>query len=256
VTGRVEFEAAAARRRLQGITKVVLVGSGKGGVGKTLVSCGLALAMAHHGYRTGLFDLDVHGASVPSYLRLRPPLKSTERGLEPKKVGGVEVMSTALFTGDKPVPLKGGKKRSLVNSLFAQTNWGRLDFLVVDLPPGTGDEVLAAFALFGSKAELVLVTTPSKAAIGVVSRLRELADSERVPVRGVVVNMAYLEQGRKTVYPFGRPDADGVEKYLRAPVMIEVPLDPGVASERLSALLDKDVELSRSFRRLAGLFRV
>lgn len=218
-----------------------------------MVSCGLALALARQGHRTGLFDVDVHGASVPDYLGVRPPLRSTERGLEPKKVGGVEVMSTSLFTGQNPTPLRGGKKRSVITSLFGLTDWGKLDFLVVDLPPSTGDEVLTAFSLFGRKGELVLVTTPSKAAMGVVLRLRKLAQSERVRVRGVVVNMAYLEQGRTAVYPFGRPDADSIANELGAPVIGEVPLDPSVAAEQLVTILEKDVEISRSLRRIGSL---
>ena len=233
----VDFEAAAARKKLAEIGRVVLVGSGKGGVGKTVVSCGLALSLAGMKKRVGLLDIDVHGASVPSYLGLRPPLRTSGMGIAPLRKGRVAVMSLALFTGDNPIPVRGEKKRALLTQLFARTGWGKLDYLVVDLPPGTGDELLAALAIFGTKAEMVLVTTPSRGALGVVGRLRKLVDSERVPVVGSVVNMAYSQDGRKRTYPFGRPDRPEIQKELGAPIIAELPLEPRVSSLGLVKVL-------------------
>lgn len=251
----IDFEAEAARKRLESIDRVVLVGSGKGGVGKSFVSCGLALSLSRKGYRTAVLDIDVHGASVPGYLGVRPPVKSTAEGLEPKKVGGLKVMSLALFTGENPIPLRGDKKQSLITQLFASTNWGKLDFLVVDLPPSTGDELLSAFALFEAKSALVLVTTPSKGATAVVSRLRRLAESERVPVKGVVLNMAYLDAGkRRAFYPFGKPDHEAVARALHSKVLVEIPLEPRLDSEGLVRLLrDRQGGVSIAFDRLVSL---
>jgi ATP-binding protein involved in chromosome partitioning len=234
-----DFETAASKKKLGSIGRVVLVGSGKGGVGKSLVSCGLALSLAREGYRTAILDIDVHGASVPSYLGVGPPVRSSIKGLEPKRVGGLKAMSLGLFTGDNPIPLRGDKKQGLITQLFALTNWGRLDFLVVDLPPSTGDELLAAFALFEGKSALILVTTPSAGAITVVSRLRRLAEIERVPVEGVVLNMAYLKAGKggKVLYPFGKPDHESVAHSLRSRVLVEIPLEPKVSSESLVRVL-------------------
>jgi ATP-binding protein involved in chromosome partitioning len=250
-----DFEATASRKKLEAVGKVVLVGSGKGGVGKSLVACGLALSLARRGYRTGILDIDIHGASVPSYLGVRPPVRSSVKGLEPKKVGRLEVMSVALFTGDNPVPLRGEKKHGLLTQLFSLTNWGRLDFLVVDLPPSTGDELLSAFALFEGKSILVLVTTPSEEAITVVSRLRRLADSERVPVKGLVLNMACLERdGMKPLYPFGEPDRESIARSLGSRVLVELPLEPKVSSEGLVRVLkDEGNGVSSALDRLASL---
>ncbi|HME19437.1 MAG TPA: P-loop NTPase, partial [Nitrososphaerales archaeon] len=135
---RIGYTRLSAQKRLGKIGKVILVGSGKGGVGKSLVACGLGLKLSEAGYRTGILDIDLHGASVPNYLGVRPPVSSGAGGVVPKESGKVKVMSVALFTGDNPVPVRGGGKEGLITDLFALTDWGSLDFLVVDLPPSTG----------------------------------------------------------------------------------------------------------------------
>lgn len=253
----IDFEAAASKRKLEAIGGVVLVGSGKGGVGKSLVSCGLALSLAREGYRTGILDIDIHGASVPNYLGVRPPVRSSVKGLEPKKVGGLKVMSLALFTGDNPIPLRGDKKQGLITGLFALTNWGRLDFLVVDLPPSTGDELLTAISLFEGKSRLILVTTPSRTAMKVVERLRTLAEVEKLPVQGVVVNMAYTKAGRgrraKVTHPFGTLSDELIARKLKSRVLVKVPLEPKVSSEGFIKVMRAENDVSRAFKRLASL---
>ncbi|MGA2199936.1 MAG: P-loop NTPase [Nitrososphaerales archaeon] len=246
------FYDLQAKNRLAKIGRVVLVGSGNGGVGKSLVACGLALGLARQGVRVAVLDVDVHGASVADYLEVRPPVHSTERGLEPKMSAGVKVMSVALFTGNNPVPLSGRQKQDVIVELFAQTNWGSLDFLVVDLPPSTGDELRSALRLFEVKSSLVLVTTPSPRSLSIVSRLRQLADSERVPVEGIVVNMAYQESGSRRSYPFGRLDTHLVSRSLRAPVLTEIPLDYRLNSKSLRDLLRGRSRLSSAFAQLVG----
>jgi len=247
------FYDLQAAGRLSAIGRVVLVGSGKGGVGKSLVACGLAIGLSRRGLRVGVLDVDVHGATVTDYLGLTPPVRSTGLGLEPKRRGRVKAMSVALFTGNNPVPLSGGQKQSVIVQLFAQTNWGSLDVLVVDMPPSTGDELRSVLRLFGPKSVMVLVTTPSPRAMRVVSRLRRLADSERVPVRGVVVNMAYLETGGARAFPFGRQTKEAVARALRAPVIAEIPLDRRLNSETLSEVLAGRTGVSRAFSELADL---
>jgi ATP-binding protein involved in chromosome partitioning len=242
------FNELAARARLGEVHRVVLVGSAKGGVGKSFVACGLALRLAKRGLRTAVLDVDVHGASVLNYLDLKPPVRSSKSGLEPKMAAGVKVMSVALFTGNGPVPLAGTDKEDLIVKLFALTNWGPLDYLVVDLPPSTGDELRSVLRLFLEKSTLVLVTTPSQRALSVVSRLRQLADSEKLPVAGVVLNMAYEEgAGGKKSFPFGRPDVAAVGTTLCSRVIAEIPLDPRVNSESLTDVLRRRSKTSSAF---------
>ena len=237
-------------KKLSQIRKVILVGSGKGGVGKSLVASGLALSLSNNGKRTGILDLDIHGASLPHYLGVGPPLKSSKNGLEPKRAGKLKVMSMALLTGNNAVPVRGTKKQELIAQLFSITNWGKLDYLVVDLPPGTGDEVLSAFELFAEKCCLILVTTPSPNALNVVSRLGSLAKIERVAISGIVVNMAYSKMGKKTNYPFGRPDEKILEKTLDSNILAMIPLEPRINFQDIGVILLGHNEISRAMKEL------
>ena len=240
-----------AKERLERIAKVILVGSGKGGVGKSTVASGLALSLSHEGQRTALLDIDIHGTSVPGYLEVGPPVRSSKKGLEPKMKDGLMVMSLGFFTGSLPVPMRGEGKQELITQLFALTDWGELDYLVVDLPPSMGDELLSAFSLFSEKATLALVTTPSPGAVSVVSRLRRLAETERVPVQGIIVNMAYVLAGKTKAFPFGKPDHKFLEAKLKSTIIVEIPLEPLLSTLGLSAVLKGSNEFSRAFRKLA-----
>jgi ATP-binding protein involved in chromosome partitioning len=245
----------SGEKSLKEIKRVLFVGSGKGGVGKSFVACGLSLRLASLGFRTGLFDMDLHGASVPIYLGLRPPIASSSKGLEPLCVGeNLVVMSVSLLTGNYPVPVLGIDKQSVLGSLFAQTNWGekKLDFLVVDLPPGTSDELLAAFVLFPRKSSILVVTTPSPGTLEIVSRLSQLADDEKIPKEGIVVNMAYSRNGRNLTYPFGKTNTKLIERQLGSKILTFIPLETKVGeSPDLRQIMSKPGTLSTSFEDLA-----
>lgn len=240
-----DFEST---KKLQDIRKVILVGSGKGGVGKSFVASSLALTLSALGFHTGILDYDIHGASLPNYLGIKPPLKSGRYGIQPKLVGKLEVMSIALLTGDNSVPLRGEKKPKLLSQLFSLTNWGKLDYLVIDLPPSTGDELLSAFQLFSTKCSLVLVTTPSSKAVNVVHRLRQLAESEGIPIEGIVVNMAYASYGKKKIELFGKLNARLLERRLRSSILAQIPFEPRVNHDSLKTLLSERGAVFRSFQ--------
>ena len=251
MSDRLSIHELEARKKLEEIGGVILVGSGKGGVGKSFVASGLALTLCTKHLRVGILDLDIHGASLPNYLDVLPPVMSGESGIIPKLSGKLKVMSVALFTGDNPVPVRGDKKQELIAQLFSLTDWGKLDYLVVDLPPSTGDELLSAFKMFEGKCSIILVTTPSRNAISVVSRLRKLADSEKVPVKGIAINMAYVKKAGEKISVFGKLDKKRIEKELGSEVIAEIPLEPRVDSKRLKTLLQSRVALSSSFIKLA-----
>ena len=244
------YAVDAARKRLNRIGAVLLVGSGKGGVGKSMISSAIALTLSRQGRRTGLLDIDLHGASIPEYLDLKPPLRSGENGLEPKRLGKLRAMSIAFLAGDNPVPIRGVEKEDLIAHLMSLTNWGELDYLIVDLPPGMGDELLSAFSLFSNKCRLLLVTTPSKYAFNVVSLMCKLAAREGIPLAGVVLNMSYMRTGRRKTYPLGKGERKPLEKAIGAKLVTEVPLEPRINQRRFQDVLRENTELGKAVRDL------
>lgn len=179
---------AVIPERLKGVSRIVLFCSGKGGVGKTLLASLTALIAARRGARVGLLDLDFNGPSTHVVLGASGAAPKEERGLVPPEVAGVKLMSLALFAGEAPLPLRGGDATDALLELLAVTRWGALDLLVVDAPPGTGDELLDAVR-FLKRGEAVVVTTPSKLSLAVVARLVRLLKDVETPVLGLLENM-------------------------------------------------------------------
>jgi ATP-binding protein involved in chromosome partitioning len=244
------YAIESVKKKLNDIGDVILVGSGKGGVGKSMVACAIAITLSREGHRVGLFDIDVHGPSVPSYLGLRPPLRSSEKGLEPMKLGRLRTMSIAFFSGDNPVPVRGGEKEGLLTQLMALTNWGELDYLIVDLPPGMGDELFSAFTMFSNKCRLLLVTTPSRHASTIVSLMCKLAQRERVPLAGVAVNMSYMMNRGRRIHPLGKADRVHMEKTMGVKIVTEIPLEPRINERRFSLFMKEENEFTEAIRNL------
>lgn len=214
---------AMAREKLSRVARVLLVCSGKGGVGKSVVAASLALALADKGRRVGLLDLDLHGPSAPIILGLRRvELRGSREGLKPVSAQGVEVMSIAFYAGEGAIAVRGEAKEGLVLNMLAETCWSPLDYLVVDMPPGMGEVTIAAVRVLGEGAGALIVTTPSSLAILVVKRLIDLLRSEQVPVIGVVENMAYMDVEGRRIEVFG-PSRAGE---LGLPLLGRIPLDP------------------------------
>lgn len=221
------FESMIAK--LKKVGKIVIVASGKGGVGKSLVSSSLAIASAEMGYKTGLLDLDLHGPSAHKILNFKGDVVASKSGLKPPVVRGVKLMSLGLISDKDPLPFKGEGKRSIISLLIALTEWGDLDHLFIDMPPGTGDEtILSIRALknLGNSTALV-VTTPSHLSISVVARLINLLRGEGIRILGLVENMSYVRCGASLVRPFGSID----EEFLRAyglSILTSLPMDPKI----------------------------
>lgn len=178
----------AINRRLANVRRVVCVASGKGGVGKSMFSTVSSLALAEAGKKVGLFDLDLHGPSVHTILGVEDIQAREEKGIVPPKVQGIELMSIVHYVGENPSLLRGSDISGAITELLAITRWGDLDFLVFDMPPGTGDEVLDLVRLVRG-TEFLLVSTPSKVALETVRRLMLALKDLEVPVLGVVENM-------------------------------------------------------------------
>jgi ATP-binding protein involved in chromosome partitioning len=174
--------------RLKNVKRVIAVSSGKGGVGKSLVACTLALALAKKGFKVGLFDLDFTSPSTHVILGIEDVKPKEEKGLVPPVVHGLEYMSIVYYSGDLAAPLRGADVSNAFVELLSVTRWGKLDFLVLDMPPGIGDATLDLVRLI-EKIEFLIVTTSSRLAFETVRKLTSLLKELKIPVIGVVENM-------------------------------------------------------------------
>ena len=188
-----EVRTSVIDRRLAKINRIIAVASGKGGVGKSLVASTLALNLSKKGYKVGLLDLDLYGPSSHVILGVEDfSFPEEEKGILPHKIDDISFMSIVYFTQDKPAPLRGIDITNIIIELLAITQWGELDYLIIDMPPGIGDEVLDVIHLI-KKSEFLVVTTPSKVAMGAVSKLLLILKELKLPVIGVVENMKMTE---------------------------------------------------------------
>jgi ATP-binding protein involved in chromosome partitioning len=175
--------------RLEKIGRIVAVSSGKGGVGKSMVATALALSLAKKGCRVGLFDLDFTGPSTHIILGTPSNLQPKEdKGIVPPTFEGLAYMSLVYFVGDNPSPLRGADVSNALIELLSVTQWGELDFLVIDMPPGIGDAVLDLVRLV-ARIEFLIITTPSLLAFEVVKKQVSLLCELKMPIIGVVENM-------------------------------------------------------------------
>ena len=178
---------------MPGVRNIVAVSSGKGGVGKSTVAVNIAVALAQDGARVGLMDADVYGPNVPQMLGvgdLRPMVNVNK--LVPLEAYGVRLMSMAVLKpGDEPMIVRGPILHGLVKQFLQDVEWGELDYLIVDMPPGTGDVQLSLAQLVPVQGA-VLVTTPQEVAVSDVRRALRMFETVAVPVLGVVENMSYF----------------------------------------------------------------
>jgi len=217
-----------------------LVLSGKGGVGKSTVAVNLATALADAGRRVGLLDVDLHGPSVPSLLGLDyKPQPGRAGGIAPAPVGeNLWAMSIQFFLpeDDDAVIWRGPRKYSAIREMLGAVDWGRLDCLVVDAPPGTGDEALALVELLGSDTGAVIVSTPQHVAVNDVRKALRFCEALQLPVLGVIENMSgfVCPHCGETTDVFLSGGAEAMAGDVGVPFLGRIPMDPAVvqAGER------------------------
>ena len=189
-----QLEEAMLSKRMGDIRQKLLVMSGKGGVGKSTVAANLAVGLSQAGLSVGLLDVDIHGPSIPQLLGLNGRgIEVTEHELQPVQVTDrLKVMSIGFLVSSRndAVIWRGPVKYGIIRQFLKDVNWGRLDYLVVDSPPGTGDEPLSVAQLIGKPASAVLVTTPQDLAISDVRRSVSFCGKVELPVLGIVENMS------------------------------------------------------------------
>jgi len=174
--------------RMKRIAKIIAVSSGKGGVGKSLVASTLALTLAKAGHNVGLFDLDFTSPSTHLILGVEDVQPKEDKGLVPPNVHGMKYMSIIYYSGEKATPLRGADVSNALIELLSITRWGKLDFLVIDMPPGIGDATLDLIRLI-KNIRFLIVTTPSQLAFETVRKLVGLLKELKIQVVGIVENM-------------------------------------------------------------------
>jgi ATP-binding protein involved in chromosome partitioning len=231
-------EEYADRRKLQArlcrIRNKIVVLSGKGGVGKSTVAVNLATALALNGLRVGLLDIDIHGPSVPTMLGLEhETLKGTEGELSPVECGGLKVMSIGflLQNPDDAIIWRGPMKMGVIKQFLADVNWGDLDYLIVDAPPGTGDEPLSLCQLIQPLDGAIVVTTPQKVAAIDVRKSISFCKRLDVPVLGVVENMSGFVCPKCGELTQILPEGGGrkIASDMKVPFLGAIPMDPAIA---------------------------
>jgi len=212
---------------LKGVKNIIAVASGKGGVGKSTVATNLAVALAAAGARVGILDADVYGPNIPHMLGVRVEAKVEDNMIIPPLAFGVKVASLGFFYKDEtPLIWRGPLVAGAVRQLLTQVRWGELDYLVTDLPPGTGDSALT-LAQTVPLGGVVIVTTPQEAALNIASKSLAMFRKLNVPILGIVENMSYFvcpHCGEKT-YVFSTGGGRRIAAQLGVDFLGEIPLD-------------------------------
>ena len=249
------------RRPIPGVKHIVAVASGKGGVGKSTVAVNLALAMGALGWRIGLMDADVYGPSVAMMVGAREQVRVTpERRIVPLERFGIRYVSMALFIGDDTAVIwRGPMVTKLESEFLFNVEWGELDCLVLDLPPGTGDAQLSlcqTVPLDGG----VIVTTPQEASLGVVRKGIAMFNKVNVPILGIVENMSYfMAPGGERVEIFGHGGGRSEAERQKIPFLGEIPIDTQIrigGDQGVPVVVSSPTASSgQAFTRIAAILR-
>jgi len=252
--------------QLKAIRNIVLISSGKGGVGKSTVASNLAITLAADGAKVGLIDADIYGPSVPIMFDLvgaKPSARETEDGktlILPIEKYGIKLLSLGFFADpDQPVPWRGPMASNAVKQLFNDADWGELDYLIVDLPPGTGDihiTITQSFPIAGA----VIVTTPQQVALADTRKGLAMfrMPGINIPVLGVIENMAYFtpeELPDNKYYIFGKDGGKELAKSFSVPFLGEIPIVQGITEGGDSGVpvaMNSEHKIAKSFAEIAG----
>ncbi|HFC97116.1 MAG TPA: MRP family ATP-binding protein [Thermosulfurimonas dismutans] len=232
---------------------VLAVGSGKGGVGKSTVTVNLAVALRLKGFQTGILDADLYGPNIPLLMGFSEEDRPSVIGgkIQPLALHGVKVMSFAfLAPPGQPFIWRGPLVGKALQEMAEVVEWGPLDFLLVDLPPGTGDAPLSVCHTYQPRG-VILVTTPQELSVADVRRCAKMFEDLGVAILGVVENMSYLRTEGREIPVFGEGGGEGLARELGVPLLARIPLEPEVNRLREPVVLHEDLEASRKFRELA-----
>ena len=259
MTARVRSATAPEHGRppLPGVKNVIAVGAGKGGVGKTTVSVNLALALSKAGARVGLLDGDIYGPNIPLMLGLQAELTSDGRQIRPAEKYGLQVMSIGFMTGDdQAVIWRGPMVHSAIQQFFREVGWRDLDYLIIDMPPGTGDVALSLSQTV-PVAGAIVVTTPQRVSLADSRRAVRMYQKLNIPTLGIVENMSYYTcpncHHESDIFGFG--GGEQIATALNVPFLGRLPVYQPISlgSDRGIPILiaEPDATASRAFTQVA-----
>ena len=226
-----QHEPPHARSRIQ---KVIGVVSGKGGVGKSMTSAMMAVSMRRKGYKVGVLDADITGPSIPKLFGVHGPAMGTEDGINPvESHTGIKIMSINLLLEDEEAPVvwRGPVIAGAVKQFWQEVIWDDVDFLFVDMPPGTGDVPLTVFQTLPVDG-IIIVSSPQELVGMIVGKAVQMAEMMKVPILGIVENMSYVlcpDCGKQHAI-FGESHIERVAAALGLKVLARLPIDPAVAA--------------------------
>lgn len=239
-------------------TRVIAIGSGKGGVGKSTVTANLAVELSEMGYSVGLIDADILGHSIPQILGIKDkkPMGMQDGTIIPIDANGVKVISMGnLMEKDEALIWRGPVLGGILTQFFNDVYWGELDYMLIDLPPGTGDVPLSLMQQL-PKAEILIVTTPQITAADVAKRLGFMARKTNSKVIGIIENMSYFicDNCDEKHYIFGKREGEKLSKELNAPLLGEIPLSTLVREDSdkgVPSVLDERLNMKDKYNEIA-----
>ncbi|WP_406659909.1 Mrp/NBP35 family ATP-binding protein [Methanolobus sp. ZRKC3] len=247
-------------KNMRAIKNKIMVMSGKGGVGKSTVAANLAARLADRGHKVGILDADIHGPSIPKMFGIEDQKPTVdENGIVPVSVTeNLVVMSVALLLPDRDAPViwRGPAKMGAIKQFLEEVSWGKLDYLIIDLPPGTGDEPLSIAQLIEKVDGAVVVTTPQDVAIVSVRKSIKFAEILEVPVIGIVENMSGIicPHCDERMELFGKGGVEQAAKDFNLKILGDLPLDPKLAeiedSGKVHDIENEDIEWFKIFAKI------
>ena len=219
--------------KFSSVKNVIGVVSGKGGVGKSLVTSETAVLLARKGYKVGILDADITGPSIPKMFGIHEQALGNDDGIIPAETKeGIKIISINMMLDDEETPViwRGPVIAGVVEQFWNEVIWGELDYLLVDMPPGTGDVPLTVFQSLPVSG-IVIVTSPQELVEMIVKKAYNMAKQMNIPVVGLVQNMSYLlcpDCGKK-IFIYGQNDGQALAKSLNIPAYAELPIEPEIA---------------------------
>jgi ATP-binding protein involved in chromosome partitioning len=248
---------------ISGVKNIIVVASGKGGVGKSTVSANLAITLAQKGYKTALVDADIYGPSIPKMFGIedrKPIISDKEKNkMNPIEMHGVKINSIGFFVDkNQPIIWRGPMASNAITQLLSETCWGEIDYMIIDFPPGTGDIQITMVQKFNIKGAII-VTTPQEVALNDARKGAEMFTNPSIdiPLLGVVENMSWFTpqpHPDEKYYIFGKDGGKNLSCELGTPLLSQIPLikEVGEAAEQGENFLTlENKELNRIFDKLA-----